>query len=98
MALELILTELRPLNLSHYGSFLHYYQLLLQFLKDFFILRSHVGGIMKKRTWLFSIDKINFDNYGHLNSVILSRSPHYRIQSLLTAPTVLWKGCASKLH
>ena len=37
---------------------------------------------MKTCTWLFSIDTINFDNYGHLNSVILSSSPHYKMQSL----------------
>ena len=32
---------------------------------------------MKIGIRLFDIDKINFDNYGHLNLVILSSSPHY---------------------
>ena len=44
--------------------------------------------------WLFHIDKINFDNYGHLNIVILSSSPHHRIWSLCNQrPTVLWTIC-----
>ena len=30
----------------------------------------------------YDIDKINFDNYDHLNLVILSRSTLYRIYSL----------------
>ena len=34
---------------------------------------------MKICIWLFSIDKLNFDNYGHLNLVILISSQHYRI-------------------
>ena len=29
----------------------------------------------------YNIDTINFDNYGHLNLVILSSSPHLRIES-----------------
>ena len=33
---------------------------------------------MKICILLFNVDKINFDNYGHLNFVILSSSPHYR--------------------
>ena len=34
---------------------------------------------MKICIWLNNIDKINFDNYGHLNLVILSGSLHYGI-------------------
>ena len=34
---------------------------------------------MKICIWLFSMDEINFDNYGLLNLVILSNSLHYRI-------------------
>ena len=29
----------------------------------------------------FNVDKINFDNYSHLNLVILSSSSHYRVWS-----------------
>ena len=73
MVLEIILTELQPFKLVILAGFfctIGYNILLLQFLKD-------VGSIMKICIWLFNIDKINFDNYGHLNLVILSSSPHY---------------------
>ena len=33
---------------------------------------------MKICIWPFNTDKINFDNYGHLNLVVLSSS-HYKI-------------------
>ena len=34
---------------------------------------------MKICIWLFNKDKINFDNYGHLNLVSLSSYAHYKI-------------------
>ena len=37
---------------------------------------------MKIYIGFYDIDKINFDNYDHLNLVILSRSTLYRIYSL----------------
>ena len=50
---------------------------------------------MKICKLLFNIGKINFDNYIHLNLVILSGFSHYRIKSLCceTASTDLWKIC-----
>ena len=51
------------------------------FLRILFILSEHVGSIMKIGIilWLYNLDKINFDNYSHLNLFILSSSLHYRI-------------------
>ena len=34
---------------------------------------------MKICIWLFNVDKIICDNYGHVNLVVVSSSPHYRI-------------------
>ena len=49
---------------------------------DSFHTFKYVGNIAEICIWLSNIDKINFDNYGHLNLVILSCSSHYRILSV----------------
>ena len=78
------MTELRPFEFLAafctigYNVIISYFY---SFCRILFILCKHVGNIMKIYIWLFKIDKINFDNYSHLNLVILSNSSHSRIQS-----------------
>ena len=55
---------------------------------------------MKICIWLFTIEKINFDNYGHLNLVIVTSSPHYRIYSVcvINCSLVMYTALRQPLH
>ena len=87
--LELMFRELRPFKRRHFGSFfaIGYYHILLVsegFFSYFVNVLGTKGSVGNKRKiciWLFNIDANNFDNDGHSNFVILSRSSHlgYRV-------------------
>ena len=55
-------------------------QLLLQLLKNSFHTLLTCWCTMEICIWLCNVVKMYFDIYGHLNLVILSSSPYYRIR------------------